>query len=168
LRPRHQLVLLECPHGTGVCPEQRRRLLHDLFEDGSRVQLGGESAARARELLRQRPGRPLCFEEPAPLQRRGRGIAEMASDLEILVRELTLARKEDDDESRTFGARARRRDRKQRAVSHLSCQCLPRLLEAVVARHVRGSEDMTVVGGGPEAVRGLGQPVLERLGQLRR
>ena len=77
----------------------------------------------------------------------------MASELEIVVRELTLARKEHDDERRTFGARARGRDCKQRAVSHLSCQCLPRLFEAVVARHVRGSEDVTVVGGGPEAVR---------------
>ena len=91
----HEVLFLERANRAGIGPEQRRRLLHDLFEDGGRVQLGRKHAACTRELLRQCARGALGFEQLTPFERPPRRVAEVTGKLEILVGELVLFGKED-------------------------------------------------------------------------
>ena len=50
-RRRHELVVLEQPNRSGVGAQERGRLFDDLVQDGARLQLTGEEAARVGELL---------------------------------------------------------------------------------------------------------------------
>src|SRR5439155_807810 len=57
---QHELVAFEDPDRARVGAEERRRVLDDFVQHRVRVELGGEQAAGARELLRERAagGRP--------------------------------------------------------------------------------------------------------------
>ena len=85
-----------------VGAEQRRRLRDDLVEHGLRVELGGEQAAGAGELLRERARAALRLEELAALERAAGGAGEVARELEVVVGEARAPRaKKTSDERRT-------------------------------------------------------------------
>ena len=100
-----ELVAVEEPEGGGVGVDERRRLLHDLVEDGRRVELAREQPARARQLLREGARAALGLEQLAPLERAARRVGEMAGELEIVVAERPLLGEEDEDEPATGVAR---------------------------------------------------------------
>ena len=68
-RGEDELVVLDEADRRRVHADERHGLAHDLVEHRRRVELGREHRGRAGELLRQRAGAALVFEDEAPLER---------------------------------------------------------------------------------------------------
>ena len=93
-RGEDELVVLDEADRRRVHADERHGLAHDLVEHRRRVELGREHRGRAGELLRQRAGAALVFEDEAPLERSPRRAGEVVRELEVVVRDVTLVREE--------------------------------------------------------------------------
>ena len=100
-----ELLPVEQAERAGLGVDERRRLLHDLVEDGRRIELAREQPARARQLLRERAGPALGLEQLATLERAARRIGEMARELEVVVAERALLGEEDERRGRRPASR---------------------------------------------------------------
>ena len=77
-------------------------MLDDFFEHGVGVELGGEQAPGARELLRERTGAPLRLVEVAAAERAAGDMRELAGELEVVVGEPALLGEADEDDAVAF------------------------------------------------------------------
>ena len=100
----HELVAFEDADRARVGAEQRRRVLDDLLEHGVGIELGGEQAARARELLRERACAPLRLVEVAAAEGAARDVRELPGELEVVVGEAALLGEADEDDAVALGA----------------------------------------------------------------
>ena len=128
-RADDELVALDQLDRAGVGPEQGWRLVGELLEDRGRLELRGEEAAHAGELLRERARGALALVELAALEPAARGAREPAAELEVVVGEGPLLGEEDDDEPALLAPRRVDRDREQRPDAR---EPAPLLAEAVV------------------------------------
>ena len=99
-RADDELVLLEQPHRGAVGLEQVDRVLDDLVEHVLGIELTGELAARLRQPLRERPRAALELVQLAALEGAARRARHVPRQLQLLVREASLADEEDDREPR--------------------------------------------------------------------
>ena len=149
-----ELVVLEHADRARVGVHELRRLLDDLVENRGRVELGREQAARARQLLRERPRAPLRLEQLAALERAARRVGEVARELEVVFGEDALLREEDDDEAAAPRVAATRRAPRAARDSRLAPPPLaPRRGKALVVGERRRREHAALRGGARRAAR---------------
>src|SRR5439155_22133376 len=98
-----------------------------------RVELGGEEAAGARKLLRQRAGQPLGLEETATVERTPCGARDLAGELEIVANERARLVEQNDDE---HAVGAGDRDGQERGVRRTA----PDVFEPLVVGQVRSCD----------------------------
>jgi hypothetical protein len=160
-----QFVALDHANRSCVGFEQSRRLLDDLVEHRSGIELGGEQRAHARELLGEGPRRALALVELASLERAARGPGEPPCELQIIIDELTRRGEEDDHQAAVLTTRRVDGDREQRAEARRDREASPRLAEAIVVRDVRRSKHAALGSASLEHRRRVGEPVSQKLGQ---
>ena len=85
-RAHDQAVALDQPQRAGVGHEQRGRLRDDLAQHGGRVEVGGDQAADALQLLRAAAGAALGGQHLGALDGGGSGGRQVPGELEVLVR----------------------------------------------------------------------------------
>jgi len=161
-----QLVAHQQPNRAGFGAEQRGRLLHHLVEDGRRVELGREQAARSRQLLRERARGALGLEQVAALERATGRVGEMDGKLEVVVGELAGFGEEDEHEAAASLPRRLDGSREQRARAGPDSECTPLWIEAVVVRYGGRREDPALGRGGRQSPGGVGKPARERPGEV--
>ena len=158
-----ELVATQDVDGGGVGAEQGGRLAGELLEDGGRVQLGGEQAARAGELLRERARRALALEELAPLEGAAGGTAEVLRQDEIVVGELAHLAEHHEHAAPVVAARQLERRDEQRAVAGRARRLAERGREALVLEQLRRRQHAAGADGVDEGGHAA-QLALERLG----
>src|SRR5205085_3204891 len=129
---QHELVAFEDPDRARVGAEERRRVLDDFVQHRVRVELGGEQAAGARELLRERAGAPLRLVEVAAAERAARDVSELAGELEVAVGEAALLGEADEDDTVPLRAPRLERDGEERLATRVVGERRPLLSEARV------------------------------------
>ena len=117
-----------------------RRLADELLEHRRRVELAGEHAAGARQLLREPPCDSLRFEGPAAVESSARRLCDPAPELEIVGNESAFLPEEDDDQPASVTLD---RESDQGLEVHLA----PDAVEALVAAGARRRDDACIGGG---------------------
>ena len=123
---------LEQPDQRGIRAQQHGRLLDDLVEHRSGLELAREEAAGVGQLLGEQPRAPLDLEELAAGERRLRALGELARQVEVVVGEGSLLAEEDERERAPLecaggraGSRAATRRRPRRGTTGRSARRPP-------------------------------------------